>query len=100
MSDLDLSSNDDEVADLVDRYGYFSIQTGLFIHSHGVHGTGLLWLAILLQLGIGARMVATLLRESRAHGIHRTILAAVGKRLVVTSILAREVQSVAETFRA
>lgn len=98
MSDLDLSSDDDEAADLVDRYGYF-IQTGLFIHSHGVHGAGVIRFAVLFKLSIAALMVATLLRESGPH-VHRVVLAAVRKRLVVSTTLAREVQGVAETFRA
>ena len=70
------------------------------IHSHGVHGTGLVRLAVLFQLGVAALVVATFLRESRAHGVHGIVLAAVRKRLVVAAALAREVQSVAETFRA
>lgn len=69
------------------------------IHSHGVHGAGVIRFAVLFKLSIAALMVATLLRESGPH-VHRVVLAAVRKRLVVSTTLAREIQGVAETFRA
>lgn len=46
------------------------------IHSHGVHGAGVIRFAVLFKLSIAALMVATLLREAGPH-IHRIILAAV-----------------------